>query len=126
MFPQDGAIGSSKVLLARQRVTSDVLTASLDVCSAGAHSTRAIVLKLGWNGAVRQGNKFPRRVSQTTKSSLGYDRCRRLGNTASNRKTRKINNAKCTSYKCIPIHTGSLRPSAYHVKCIQMKRPTLI
>ena len=61
MFPQDGAVGSSKYLLARQRVASNVLSESLDVCSVYAHSTRAILLILGGTSAARQGNKFPRR-----------------------------------------------------------------
>ena len=73
MSSQDGPVGSSNYLHARQRVTSNVQTATLDVCSDYAHSNRAIVPKLSWTSAVRQGNKFPqrevkqaRRLSDTT------------------------------------------------------------
>ena len=57
--PQDGPVDSSKSLHVRQRVTSNVQAATLDVCSDYAHSNRAIVPKLSWTSAVRQGNKFP-------------------------------------------------------------------
>ena len=68
--PQDGPVGSSKDLCPRQCVTSNVHTVLLDVCSDHAHSTRAIVPKLRWTDAVRQGNKFPRReVKQTRRLS---------------------------------------------------------
>ena len=43
---------------------------TLDFCSGYAHSTRAILSKLSWTNAVRQGNKFPRReVKQTRRLS---------------------------------------------------------
>ena len=72
--PQDGPVGSSKYLRARQRVTSNVQTATLDVCSDYAHSTRAIVPKLSWTSGVRQGNKFPRqKVKQARRLSDATD-----------------------------------------------------
>ena len=65
---QDGPVGYSKFLLARQCVTSDVPAMTLDVCSDDARSTRAILLKLSWTNVVRRGNKFPRReVKQTAR-----------------------------------------------------------
>ena len=46
MSSQDGPVGSSKYLLVQQRVTSNVQTATLDVCSDYARNIGAIVPKL--------------------------------------------------------------------------------
>ena len=43
----------------------------LDFCSAEAHNTRAILLTLDWNNAVRQGNKFTQQEFKQTKHLLG-------------------------------------------------------
>ena len=74
MSSQDGPVGSPKYLLARQRVTSNVQAATLDICSDYVHSTRAIVPKLSWTSAIRQGNKFPQReVKQARRLSDATD-----------------------------------------------------
>ena len=74
LSPQDGPVCSSKDLLAQHCITSNVPTTTLDFCSGYAHNTRAILPKLSWTNAVRQGNKFPRReVRQTRRLSDATD-----------------------------------------------------
>ena len=88
---QDGPVGSSKVLLAQQRITSDVPAATLNSCSDDAHSTRAILPKLSWVNAVRQGNKFPRREVKPTRHLSDTTDAGTSEHGLQNRKTRKIN-----------------------------------